>query len=137
MPVFVDTGLNIAHVDDVAEGHVLAFEKGRVGERYVLGGENMGLRDILNVIAELTGGKPPLFGVPTGLIMPVAYVSEAWCRLTGGEKPMVAPDEVRMAKKKMFFRWDKAARELGYAPRPAREALADAVEWFRANNYIH
>jgi dihydroflavonol-4-reductase len=136
MPVYVDTGLNVAHVDDVAEGHLLAFEKGLIGERYVLGGENMGLSDILGVIAELTGGRPPLFRVPTGLIMPIAHVSEAWCRLTGGVEPMVAPDSVRMAKKKMFFRWDKAARELGYAPRPARDALADAVAWFRANGYI-
>jgi dihydroflavonol-4-reductase len=136
MPVYVDTGLNVAHVDDVAAGHLLAFDKGRIGERYVLGGENMALSEILRVIAELTGGKPPLFGVPTGLIMPIAYVSEAWCRLTGGEKPMVAPDEVRMAKKKMFFSWDKAARELGYAPRPASDALADAVAWFRAHGYI-
>ncbi|MEQ8227718.1 MAG: NAD-dependent epimerase/dehydratase family protein [Rhodospirillales bacterium] len=136
MPIYVDTGLNVAHVDDVAEGHLLAFAKGRIGERYVLGGENMGLSDILGVIAELTGGRPPLFGVPTGLIMPIAYVSEAWCRMTGGTEPMVAPDSVRMAKKKMFFRWNKAAKELGYAPRPARDALADAVEWFRTNGYI-
>ena len=118
MPVYVDTGLNVAHVDDVAEGHLLAFAKGRIGERYVLGGENMGLSDIL------------------GVIMPIAHISEAWCRMTGGAEPMVAPDSVRMAKKKMFFRWDKAARELGYAPRPARDALADAVAWFRANGYI-
>lgn len=136
MPVYVDTGLNVAHVDDVAEGHLLAFAKGRIGERYVLGGENMTLSEILGVIAELTGGRPPFCKVPTGLIMPIAHIAEAWCRLTGGEKPMVAPDEVRMAKKKMFFSWDKAARELGYAPRPAREALADAVDWFRANGYI-
>lgn len=136
MPVYVDTGLNVAHVDDVAAGHLLAFAKGRIGERYVLGGENMGLSDILGVIAELTGGRPPLFRVPTGLIMPIAHISEAWCRMTGGVEPMVAPDSVRMAKKKMFFRWDKAARELGYTPRPARDALADAVTWFRANGYI-
>lgn len=136
MPVYVDTGLNVAHVDDVAEGHLLAFAKGRIGERYVLGGENMGLSEILGVIAELTDGRPPLFRVPTGLIMPIAHISEAWCRMTGGAEPMVAPDSVRMAKKKMFFRWDKAARELGYAPRPARDALADAVAWFRANGYI-
>ncbi len=136
MPVYVDTGLNVAHVDDVAEGHLLAFAKGRIGERYVLGGENMGLSEILGVIAELTSGRPPLFRVPTGLIMPIAHISEAWCRMTGGVEPMVAPDSVRMAKKKMFFRWDKAARELGYAPRPARDALADAVAWFRANGYI-
>ncbi|PIW27436.1 MAG: NAD-dependent dehydratase [Rhodospirillales bacterium CG15_BIG_FIL_POST_REV_8_21_14_020_66_15] len=136
MPVYVDTGLNVAHVDDVAEGHLKAFATGRIGERYVLGGENMGLGDILGVIAELTGGRPPLFRVPTGLIMPIAHASEAWCRLTGGAEPLVAPDSVRMAKKKMFFSWAKAARELGYAPRPARNALADAIDWFRANGYI-
>jgi len=136
MPAYVDTGLNVAHVDDVAEGHLLARARGRIGERYVLGGENMDLRRILAVIASLTGRRAPVIRLPTGLVMPIAYATEAWCRLTGGREPLVAPDSVRMAKKRMFFRWDKAARELGYAPRPAEQAIADAVDWFRRHGYI-
>ena len=136
MPAYVDTGLNVAHVDDVAGGHLLARDKGKVGERYVLGGENMTLGEILTVVAELTNRTPPKVKLPTGLIMPIAYLSEAWCRLTGGDEPMVAPDGVRMARKKMYFSWAKAKRELGYAPRPGRAAIGDAVEWFRANGYI-
>lgn len=136
MPAYVDTGLNVAHVDDVAEGHLLARAKGRIGERYVLGGENMDLRQILATVAGLTGRRAPVIRLPTGLVMPIAHLSEAWCRLSGGKEPLVAPDSVRMAKKKMFFRWDKAARELGYAPRPAASAIADAVDWFRRHGYI-
>lgn len=136
MPVYVDTGLNVVHVDDVAAGHLLAYDKGRVGERYILGGENMTLGEIVTLIARMTGHRPPLMKVPTGAIMPIAYLSELWCRLTGGDEPLVAPDSVRMAKKKMFFKWDKAARELGYAPRPAEQALADAARWFRDNGYV-
>lgn len=137
MPAYVDTGLNVAHVDDVATGHLLARAKGRIGERYVLGGEDMSLSQILTEIARLTGRRPPMVRLPTGLVMPIAYISEAICLLTGGKEPLVAPDSVRMARKKMYFKWDKAARELGYAPRPATAALTDAVDWFRSHGYIH
>ncbi len=137
MPVYVDTGLNVAHVDDVAEGHILAFERGRVGERYVLGGENMTLREILVLMAELTGGGRPLFGIPHGLVMPIAYVAEAWTRLSGGTEPFVTVDGIRLARKKMFFSTAKAERELGYRCRPPREALGDALAWYRDHGYLN
>jgi dihydroflavonol-4-reductase len=135
MPVYVDTGLNIVHVDDVAEGHVLAFEKGEIGERYILGGDNMSLRDILNEIAAIVGGPPPRFSIPHDVIMPIAYVAEAWGHLSGRE-PFVTVDGLRMAKKKMFFTSDKAVRKLGYTSRPAQEAIRDAVSWFREKGYL-
>jgi len=135
MPAYVDTGLNIVHVDDVAAGHVLAFEKGRIGERYVLGGENMALRDILREVARLAGRRPPAFRVPHGVVMPIAWLAEAWTHISGGDEPFVTRDGVRMARKKMFFSSAKAARELGYAPRPATQALTDAVAWFREHGY--
>lgn len=136
MPAYVDTGLNVVHVDDVAAGHLAAFERGRIGERYILGGENLTLRQILVAIAAITGGRGPLFRVPHGLILPIAYAAEAWTRWTGGEEPFATVDGVRMARKKMFFTCEKAVRQLGYAPRPAGEALADAIRWFRKNGYL-
>jgi len=136
MPAYVDTGLNVVHVDDVADGHLLAYEKGVLGERYVLGGENMELSKILRVVAAQTGGKAPRVKIPHSAVMPVAYVAEAWTRLTGGEEPFVTVDAVRMARKKMFFASDKAVRELGYAPRPAESAIRDAVAWFADNGYL-
>lgn len=133
MPAYVDTGLNIVHVDDVATGHLLAFEKGKIGERYILGGENMTLREILHQIAALAGRKPPSVRIPHNAILPLAYAVEFWARLTGGKKePLVTVDGVKLAKKHMFFTSAKAERDLGYHPRPAREAIRDAVEWFKA-----
>ena len=137
MPAYVDTGLNVVHVDDVAEGHLLAFEKGEVGERYILGGENMPLNEILSTIAGITGGKAPRWRIPHGLVLPVAYGAEAWTRLTGGREPFVTVDGLRMARKKMFFSHGKASRALGYAPRPAMDALADACRWFRDQGYLN
>ena len=136
MPAYVDTGLNVVHVDDVAEGHLLAFDKGKPGERYILGGENLSLKEILAAIADITGGKAPGLRIPHNLIMPVAVVAEAWTRLTGGGDPFVTVDGLRMAKKKMYYSHQKAARALGYAPRPATKALRDAVQWFRENGYL-
>lgn len=136
MPAYVDTGLNVVHVDDVAAGHLAAFERGRIGERYILGGENLTLRQILVAIARLTGRRAPLFRVPHGLVLPVALLAETWTRWTGGDEPFATVDGVRMARKAMFFRCDKAVGELGYAPRPAVEALSDAIRWFRANGYL-
>ena len=136
MPAYVDTGLNVVHVDDVAEGHLLAFDKGQAGERYILGGENLSLKQILSTIADITGGKAPRLRIPHNLIMPVAVVAEAWTRLTGGSEPFVTVDGLRMAKKKMYYSHQKAARALGYAPRPAAKALRDAVRWFRENGYL-
>lgn len=136
MPAYVDTGLNVAHVDDVAVGHLLAYDKGKIGERYILGGENLSLQAILILVAELTGRKAPVIKLPHDLIMPIAYISETWTRITGGEEPAVIPDGVRMAKKKMFFTCGKAKEKLGYNPRPAVEAIKDAVDWFREKNYF-
>lgn len=137
MPAYVDTGLNIAHVDDIAAGHLAAFRKGVIGERYVLGGDDMSLKDILAAIAVVTGGKAPGVCIPHNLIMPVACVVEGWARLVGREAaPFVTIDGVRMAKKKMFFSCAKAKRELGYAPRPVERALHDAVAWFSENGYL-
>ncbi len=135
MPAFVDTGLNLVHVDDVAAGHLLAFEHGAVGERYILGGHDMSLRDILAEIAAIAGRKPPKVKLPHGLILPFAYAAEGIARLTGRE-PFATVDGIRMARKKMYFSSAKARAALGYRPRPALEALSDAVAWFRANGYL-
>ncbi len=135
MPAFVDTGLNIVHVDDVAEGHLAAAEKGRIGERYILGGENMALAEILAEVAQAVGRRPPWLRVPHRVLFPVAFGAELAARVTGRD-PFVTLDGVRMSQKKMYFISEKACRELGYAPRPAREAIADAVSWFKANRYL-
>lgn len=136
MPAYVKTGLNVVHVDDVAKGHLLAYEKGVVGERYVLGGENMTLRRLLAEIAALVGRRPPWLRLPHGVAMPVAWLAEAWTRLTGGDRPFATVDGVRMARKMMFYRSDKAKAALGYEPRPASAALTDALAWFRENGYM-
>lgn len=132
MPAYVDTGLNIVHVDDVATGHRLAFERGAVGERYILGGDNLSLRAILGEISLLTGQPAPRVRLPHGLILPIAYVAEAWARLRSSGEPLVTVDGVRLARKHMFFSNAKAERDLGYRPGSATAALADAVRWFQA-----
>ena len=134
-PAYVDTGLNIVHVDDVAAGHLLAFHRGRIGERYILGGEDMTLRQILTLIAQLVGRSPPRIRLPHGAVLPIAYVAELYARLTG--KPTrVTVEGVRMARKRMFFSSAKAERELGYRSRPPSEAFADALRWFEENGYL-
>jgi dihydroflavonol-4-reductase len=130
MPAYVDTGLNIVHVDDVAAGHLLAFKKGEIGARYVLGGEDMELRDILARIALLTGRAAPRVRLPRAPLYPLALAAEGWARLAGGAEPMLTVDALKMARKKMFFSSARARALLGYAPRPAGEALRDAIEWF-------
>jgi dihydroflavonol-4-reductase len=134
IPAFVDTGLNVVHVDDVATGHVQAFDHGQIGERYVLGGEDMMLREILEEIASLMGRRPPRVRLPRGVVLPVAYVAEFAARVRRSSKePLITVDGLKMSKTFMFFSSDKAKRALGYAPRPAREALADAVAWLRSH----
>ena len=135
LPAFVDTGLNVVHVDDVADGHLLAYDKGSKGERYILGGHDMSLQAILTEVARLAGRKPPRVKLPHGAVMPVAAVAESWARLFGGE-PLATRDGIRMARKKMYFSSAKAKAALGYAPRPAAEALKDAVAWFREAGYL-
>ncbi len=131
MPAYVDTGLCVVHVDDVAAGHVLALQRGRIGERYILGGENLLLRDLLALVAAAAGRRPPFLRLPWQTLWPVAIGFEAAARL-GGIDPLVTRDHLRMARKKMYFSSATAMRELGYAPRPAREAVHDAVAWLRA-----
>jgi len=126
--------LNIVHVDDVAQGHILAMQKGRTGERYILGGENMSLLTILQTIDELIGKPANRFSLSYQVVLPVAWIMERIAAITGIE-PRATVDSVRMAKKLMFFSSDKAVRELGYRYRPAREALADAITWFRLHGY--
>ncbi len=136
VPAFVDTGLNIVHVDDVATGHLLAYERGIVGERYVLGGADMTLRAILTEIANLCGRRPPRLRLPHNLVLPIAYGAEAWSRWIGGGEPFVTVDGLRMAKKRMYFSSAKARGALGYRARPPDQALSDAVQWFRTTGYL-
>lgn len=135
MPAHVDTGLNLVHVDDVAAGHVLALERGTPGERYILGGDDMSLADMLSVIAGLMGRKAPRVRVPLAAVLPVALAAEGWGRLTGRE-PFVTLDGLRMARKSMYFSSAKAEAALGYTHRPAVEALRDGVEWFRRQGMV-
>jgi dihydroflavonol-4-reductase len=129
-PAYVDTGLNVVHVDDVAAGHLQAFDRGRIGERYILGGENMTLREILAEICRLAGRSAPRIRLPHAALLPVAYASEALARLTGGDT-RVTVEAVRLARKHMYFSSEKAVRELGYRWRPPVRALEDALLWFR------
>jgi dihydroflavonol-4-reductase len=134
MPAFLDTGLNIVDVADVAEGHLRACDQGRTGERYILGGENMTLEQILGTLARIAGKKAPTLRIPYAVAYAAGLASTAWAGVTGAQ-PLAPLDGVRMARKKMWVRHDKAARELGYEPGPAAGALERAVEWFRMNGY--
>jgi dihydroflavonol-4-reductase len=135
MPAYVDTGLNIVHVDDVAAGHLLAYERGRAGERYILGGQDMTLREILGVIAALAGRKAPRVRLPYGVVLPIAYLAEAYAEFSG-RSGRVTLEGVRMSRKRMFFSSAKAMRELGYAFRPPAEAFEDAIRWYRENGLL-
>ena len=135
MPAFVDTGLNLVHVDDVAEGHWQALRKGRIGERYILGGQDVSLREMLAEIARLAGRKPPTVNLPRGPLYPLAYMAEAVAQLTGKE-PFLTADALKMSRHRMFFSSAKAERDLGYQARPYALALADALAWFRQEGYL-
>jgi dihydroflavonol-4-reductase len=135
IPAFVDTGLNLVHVDDVANGHFLALERGRIGERYILGGENLPLQQMLADIAGMVGRKPPTIALPRWPLYPIALGAEAVARFTKRE-PFVTVDALRMSKNKMYFTSAKAERELGYRARPYREGLKDALDWFRDAGYL-
>ena len=130
IPAYVDTGLNIVHVDDVAAGHLQAFDRGSVGRRYILGGENLTLKEILTAIAECCGRAPPRIRLPRALVYPIAYLSEAWAWITNGAEPQVTVDGLRMSRKRMFFDSSRAESELGYHHRPAATAISEAVAWF-------
>jgi dihydroflavonol-4-reductase len=135
VPAYIDTGLNIVHVDDVAEGHVLALEKGRIGERYILGGENMLLKDILTLVADVAHRSPPRIRLPGTLLWPAALLMEKTAPYTG-IAPMMTRDHLKMARKKMFYSSAKAEAELGYTARPSRRAVEDAVNWFRETGML-
>jgi dihydroflavonol-4-reductase len=135
MPAFVDTGLNFVHVDDVAAGHVAALERGRIGERYILGGENVSLRQMLLDIAGIVGRRARPLRLPRGAVYPFAYGAEMLARATG-RAPFATVDGLRMARYTMHFDDSKARRELGYASRPYREGLAEAIEWFIQAGYM-
>jgi dihydroflavonol-4-reductase len=136
MPAYVNTGLNLVDVDDVAVGHLLAYDRGRVGERYILGGRNMTLKEILSVLDAVSGCGRARHCLPHNLVLPLAYVTEALARLTRRAAPMLTVNGVKLAKKQMFFSIEKARHELGYRPRSVERALRDAVDWFRKNGYI-
>jgi dihydroflavonol-4-reductase len=135
MPGFVDTGLNLVHVDDVADGHLAALKRGAIGERYILGGEDVLLADMLADIARLVGRRPPRLRVPHAIAVAVAYAAEATARFTGRE-PFATLDGIRMAEHRMFFTAAKAERDLGFRARPYREAIEDALDWFRQAGYL-
>ncbi|MGD9535910.1 MAG: hopanoid-associated sugar epimerase [Alphaproteobacteria bacterium] len=135
MHAYVETGINIVHVDDCAEGHLLAFEKGRIGERYILGGQNKTLLEVFETLSQLSGTRSPSLRLPHSLVMPIAYAAEWWARASGAE-PRVTVDGVRMSRKLMYFSSAKAEGELGYRSRPANEALADALRWFTDQGYL-
>lgn len=135
MPAYVDTGLNIVHVNDVAEGHALALEHGVVGQRYILGGDNLTMAALLALVDDVMGRAQRRVRLPVGLLWPLALGCEAVARIGGGE-PMVTRDHLRMARKTMFFSSAKATAELGYRPQPARRAIADAIAWLRENGRI-
>ncbi|HXA40588.1 MAG TPA: hopanoid-associated sugar epimerase [Phenylobacterium sp.] len=135
MPAFVDTGLNLVHVDDVAQGHLMALERGRIGERYILGGQDIALQQMLAEIARLAGRRPPTVKLPLGPLRPLAELAELAGRLTGRE-PFLTRDSLKMARHPMYFTSRKAQAELGYAARPHQEAIRDALDWFRAAGYL-
>jgi dihydroflavonol-4-reductase len=135
MWAYLDTGLNLVDVDDVAAGHLLAAERGIAGERYILGGRNLTLREIFEALGRIAGMRPPRIKVSAGLILPIAWLSERAADHLTGRPPAVPMDAVRMARKRMFFDAGKAVRQLGMPQSPGEDALARAVRWFRANSY--
>jgi dihydroflavonol-4-reductase len=135
MPGFLDTGLNLVHVDDVADGHIAALKHGKIGERYILGGDNVRLADMLADIAGMVGRRPPRWRIPRAVVIPLAYAAQATARLTGRD-PFTTLDGIRMAEHRMFFTAAKAERDLGFRPRPYRAALEDAIRWFDGAGYL-
>jgi dihydroflavonol-4-reductase len=135
IPGFVDTGLNLVHVDDVAAGHLAALQRGVIGERYILGGTNVLFADMLADIARLVGRVPPRLRIPRAVVLPVAYAAEAIALVTGRE-PFATVDGIRMSEHRMFFTAAKAERDLGFRARPYLQGLEDAIGWFRDAGYL-
>jgi dihydroflavonol-4-reductase len=134
MPAYIETGMNIVDVDDVAEGHLLAMQKGRIGERYILGCKNLLLREVFEILSTLTGVKVPSLKLPRMAVLPLAYVNHWLANLTG-EPPRIPLEGVKMAKYKMHYDCSKAIRELGIPQTPPEVALGKAVRWFKAHHY--
>lgn len=135
MPAYIETGLNFVDVRDVARGHLLAAEKGRSGQRYILGAQNLTLEQVFTQLENLTGIAGPKTKLPYGVAYAAGLISTGWSSISGKE-PRAPIDAVRMAKKKMWVSHAKAARELGFAPGPVEGALQRAVDWFRENGYV-
>jgi len=135
IPAFIDTGLNLVHVDDVAGGHLAALHRGKIGERYILGGQDVLFSQMLRDIAGLVGRRAARVRLPWRALIPLAYVAEAMANITGRE-PFATRDGVHMAKHRMFFASAKAERELGYRSRVYTEGIDDAVRWFRNSGYL-
>jgi len=136
MPAYVETGMNVVDVEDVAVGHWLAVEKGRIGERYILGGENVTMKGMLDLLSDITGLPSPRFRIPYRPILALSYLNAAFCRLFPKITPRMTPETIRMSSHFMYFDPSKAVRELGFPQTPAHEALAKAVKWFRENGYV-
>jgi len=135
MPAYLDTGLNFVDVEDVAEAHVLASESGTVGESYILGNENITLKEFLHLLARLTGKKPPQWKLPYAPVLCIAFIDQAFSRLCGKKAPAIPLDGVRMARHYMFFDCSKAVQKLGMAQSPVEKAAQSAIEWFRRSGY--
>ncbi|HTS11152.1 MAG TPA: hopanoid-associated sugar epimerase [Candidatus Limnocylindrales bacterium] len=136
MPAYVDTGLNVVAVEDVAAGHLLAAEKGCVGERYILGARNLTLKQILDMLSAIVGRPAPRVRLPHAVALAAGYADEFFARLRGRE-PQIPVEGVKMSRHHMFVESDKAERELGYRPSPVEAALARAVRWYEEHGYIH
>ena len=136
MPAYVDTGLNVVAVEDVAAGHLVAAEHGRVRERYILGGRNMTLKEILDALAKIAGRPAPRVKMPHAVALAAGYADQWFSRLTGRE-PQIPVEGVKMSRHRMFVESDKAERELGYRPSSVEAALERAVRWYEENGYVH
>jgi dihydroflavonol-4-reductase len=136
IPAYLDTGMNVVDVDHVAAGHLLAADRGRIGQRYILGGQNLSFKEMLDLLADITGLPAPSFRLPYYPILGLAVLDSALARCIPGREPMIPPDGVRMARKKMFVDPAKAVNELGLPQAPPRAALEKAVNWFRGNGYV-
>ncbi len=135
MPAYVDTGLSVVHVDDCAAGHLMALDRGEIGERYILGGENISMAEVLRLVDEVTGKPARRLRLPIGPLLPAAMVAEQVARVTGKE-PRLTRDHLKMARKTMYFSSAKAESALGYRYRPAAEAVRDAIAWFETHGYL-
>jgi dihydroflavonol-4-reductase len=136
MPAYVETGMNVVDVEDVALGHWLAAETGRVGERYILGGENVSMKGLLDLLSEITGLPSPRVRIPYRPILALSYLNAAFCRLFPRVTPRMTPETIRMSSHTMYFNPGKAVRELGFPRTSARDALAKAIDWYQENGYV-